>query len=315
MFQSLLHQGVVRTNGSSAYAGTPQFQSLLHQGVVRTRSCRRLEPASLVSIPSSSGRRSNRAYVQRLYHYLCFNPFFIRASFEHGIGYCDDGPPWFQSLLHQGVVRTRCSGSGRLLKVRFNPFFIRASFERPEATFRKHFQSFNPFFIRASFEQNQKHNRMLFLRFNPFFIRASFEPDQGCCCQKASRFNPFFIRASFERIDRIEMLEKKLFQSLLHQGVVRTRTYHLPESQYEFQSLLHQGVVRTVEISVVRHLKRVSIPSSSGRRSNPPHRQNLLLVNGIRVELSTGRLNIGVRCRAATLVIPRGISRSKSTGF
>ena len=174
-FQSLLHQGVVRTPTAGPPVKSSAFQSLLHQGVVRTNDM-------FGSVLKKFG----------------FNPFFIRASFERKA--CPpESTTTFQSLLHQGVVRTRLLSNHRM-----------------------EMECFNPFFIRASFEQKRRMQQLYILCFNPFFIRASFErPDGdiklGCRVSIPSSSG----RRSNPRDFTVPEGDK--FQSLLHQGVVRTR--------------------------------------------------------------------------------------------
>ena len=68
--------------------------------------------------------------------------------------------------------------------------------------------------------------------------------------------------------DNARVSRVSVFQSLLHQGVVRTRLIWATCCMLRFQSLLYQGVVRTAEAGEANHLHHVSIPSLSGRRSN-----------------------------------------------
>ncbi len=153
-FQSLLHQGVVRTSTALiTTSSSTRFQSLLQQGVVRPQLMWRINLFKIVSIPSSSGRRSNSPARYLGVLFGGFNPFFIRASFEPVMQDTSLKLLAFQSLLHQGVVRTVQEAELERKSAGFNPFFIRASFEHlPSVLVDQDKHCFNPFFIRASFE-------------------------------------------------------------------------------------------------------------------------------------------------------------------
>ena len=69
----------------------------------------------------------------------CLNPFFIRASFQHGNF----------DKIHTASVR-------------LNPFFIRASFQLCTVLNAPRSRCLNPFFIRASFQPMYEANTTLF---------------------------------------------------------------------------------------------------------------------------------------------------------
>ena len=78
--QSLLHQGIGRTEAGLCAGAVVGSQSLLHQGIGRTRDEKSLTESGRVSVPSSSGHRADRSCPAGSESHSGLSPFFIRAS-------------------------------------------------------------------------------------------------------------------------------------------------------------------------------------------------------------------------------------------
>jgi len=196
--QSLLHQVRVRTHRRGGACGAPGVSIPSSSGPRSNEGAGARWSGRLVSIPSSSGPRSN-AVIQP-------------SSNLSGRS---------QSLLHQVRVRTTMSEPQPENKC-LNPFFIRSAFELAALTEEV-------WAVEVSIPSSSG-PRSNFLRVRSAPLR---------------RLNPFFIRSAFERKD------------------VRGD----PRSNGS-QSLLHQVRVRTCRVVRTPQGRRVSIPSSSGPRSN-----------------------------------------------
>ena len=173
--QSLLHQGIGRTERVGDAPRRRKSQSLLHQGIGRTAKNHHSTRARRVSVPSSSGHRPDEPSFPPPPPFAGLSPFFIRASagplgcvvqreaemsqslLHQGIGrtideYADNNCPLSQSLLHQGI--------GRTLLGRWNTCY-------------KPSQSLLHQGIGRTFAKGEQMPRVCL---SPFFIRASAGP-------------------------------------------------------------------------------------------------------------------------------------------
>ena len=155
------------------------------------------------------------------------------------------------------------------------------------------------------------------------------------------RLSPFFIRASGGHIRRRDMRQEHSSQSLLHQGIGRTRRPSLLTMVPKSQSLLHQGIGRTWVFGLLVHnqwsqsllhqgigrtnlriwetqMSLVSVPSSSGHRADladDQHQLRYIRLSPFFIRASGGpfRKTAATQQLASQSLLHQGIGRTWNT--
>ena len=241
-------------------------QSLLRQVRVQTTRDRVSVLMVAVSIPSSSGPRSNARLAGGCSGRTGLNPFFVRSAFKRkSKSKLRAVIARSQSLLRQVRVQTQILSalSGVAAVSIPSSSGPRSNWKSPSTW--TGMPSLNPFFVRSAFKPSRTCDSCSRFSSQSLLRQVRVQTVDPRISSRNGSLNPFFVRSAFKR------------------GRPRNA-----DARAASQSLLRQVRVQTSDSSTVSSSIPVSIPSSSGPRSNSPTEAYGLAAKVVSIPSSSG---------------------------